>query len=127
VTPTTAGLARVVSPNANPAILTQPGATYYWLEGLELRTAGGPNDIVRLGDGSTAQNSLALVPHDLVVSHCYIHGQAGVEQKRGIALNSGLTYIADSHIDEIKGAGYDTQAIGGWNGPGPYRIYNNYL
>ena len=127
VGPSTAGFAKVVSPNLYPALITQAGANFYWLEGLELRTAGGANDIVRLGDGSTAQNSLSLVPHDLVVSHCYIHGLAGVEQKRGIALNSGLTYIADSHIDEIKAVGYDTQAIGGWNGPGPYRIYNNRL
>ena len=127
VGPATAGLARIVSPTIEPAMQTEPGASFYWLEGLELLTAGGTNEILRLGDGSSAQNSLSLVPHDLVVSHCYIHGKAGVEQKRGIALNSGLTYIADSHIDEIKGAGYDTQAIGGWNGPGPYRIYNNYL
>lgn len=127
VTPSTPGLAKVVSPDSSPAMITQASANFYWLEGLELHTTGGPNDIVRLGDGSSAQNSLALVPHDLVVSHCYIHGWAGIEQKRGIALNSGLTYIADSHVDEIKGAGYDTQAIGGWNGPGPYRIYNNRL
>jgi hypothetical protein len=127
VTPATAGLAKVVSPNAYPAVITQAGASFYWLEGLEMATAGGANDVLRLGDGSSAQNTLSMVPHDLVVSHCYIHGRPGIEQKRGIALNSGSTYIADSHVDEIKGAGYDTQAIGGWNGPGPYRIYNNYL
>ena len=127
VTPATTGLARIVSPTQAPALVTQAGASYYWLEGLEFTTAGGTNDIVRLGDGSSSQNTLGVVPHDFVMSHCYVHGRAGIEQKRGIALNSGLTYIADSHVDEIKGAGYDAQAIAGWNGPGPYRIYNNYL
>ena len=48
-------------------------------------------------------------------------------QKRGIALNSGKTDIIDSYISDIKAIGFETQAIAGWNGPGPYRILNNYL
>jgi len=73
------------------------------------------------------QNSLAMVPHDLVVDRCYIHGDVTHGQKRGIALNSASTTIANSYIAEIKAVGQDSQAIGGWNGPGPYTIRNNYL
>jgi hypothetical protein len=33
----------------------------------------------------------------------------------------------NSYISDIHGKGYDTQAICGWNGPGPFKIINNYL
>jgi hypothetical protein len=90
-------------------------------------TYQGFYDIIRLGDGSAVQNSLTMVPHDLVVDRCYIHGDVTYGQKRGIALNSASTTIANSYIAEIKAVGQDSQAVGGWNGPGPYTIRNNYL
>ena len=43
------------------------------------------------------------------------------------ALNAAHVTIRDSYISDCKGVGMDTQAIGGWNGPGPYGIENNYL
>ena len=82
---------------------------------------------MQIGDGSSAQNSLDKVPHDFVLSHLYIHGDPMWGQKRGIALNAAAVTIRDSHISDCKGVGQDTQAIGGWNGPGPYTIENNYL
>jgi hypothetical protein len=48
-------------------------------------------------------------------------------QKRCIALNAAAVTIRDSYISECKAVGQDSQAIGGWNGPGPYTIENNYL
>src|SRR5439155_7972215 len=80
-----------------------------------------------LGDGSAAQNTPASVPHDLLVDRVYVHGDPTVGQKRGIGLNSASTSILNSYIADIKAVGQDSQAIGGWNGPGPYTITNNYL
>jgi hypothetical protein len=37
------------------------------------------------------------------------------------------TTISNSYIADIKSASQDSQAIAGWNGPGPYLIENNYL
>ena len=51
------------------------------------------------------------------VDRCYIHGDAQLGQKRGIALNSANTNISNCYISDIKLVGQDTQAIGGWNGP----------
>jgi len=51
----------------------------------------------------------------------------GPGQKRCIALNAAEVAIRDSFIAECKTVGQDSQAIGGWNGPGPYVIENNYL
>ena len=44
-----------------------------------------------------------------------------------IALNSGDTQIINSYISDIKGEWLDTQAIAGWNGPGPFLIENNHI
>jgi hypothetical protein len=121
-------LARLRSPNSTAAIRTAAGAHHWQLQYLEL--AGNQNgfgDIVQIGDGSAAQNTMASVPRDLVLSHLYVHGDALVGQKRCIALNAISVTIRDSHIADCKGVGNDTQAIGGWNGPGPYLIENNYL
>src|SRR4051812_31387745 len=35
--------------------------------------------------------------------------------------------VRNSYISDIKSADQDTQAISGWNGPGPFQIVNNYL
>jgi hypothetical protein len=121
-------LAKLRSGNGGPALRTAPGARGWRLELLEIGpTAKGNGDIIQLGDGSAAQSDLSQVPRDLAIDRCYIHGDPSFGQKRGIALNSAATDITGSHIDDIKGVGFDTQAICGWNGPGPFRIENNHL
>ncbi len=122
-------LARLRSPSAvDAALRTAPGAHHWHIAYLEFgANYQGNGDIVQIGDGSSAQDSLDKVPHHIVLSHLYIHGDPWFGQKRGIALNAAAVTIRDSHIADCKGVGQDTQAIGGWNGPGPYTIENNYL
>ena len=119
-------LAKIQSPNSAPAILTAPGAHHWRLMLVEVAGNGG-GDLITLGEGSAAQVSLARVPHDLMLERVYIHGDPLRGQKRGIALNSASTTITGSYISDIKAVGQDSQAICGWNGPGPYAITNNYL
>ncbi|HKF65916.1 MAG TPA: carbohydrate-binding protein, partial [Vicinamibacterales bacterium] len=119
-------LAKIQSPNSGPAIATAPFAHHYQLQLLEfLPNFQGYYDVIELGDGN--QTSLAVVAHDLIVDRVYIHGDPTFGQKRGIALNSASTTIKNSYIAGIVGANMDTQAICGWNGPGPFTITNNYL
>jgi hypothetical protein len=121
---------KIVAVGQQPAIRTAPKAHHYRLIGIEISPADQTTaaaDLIRLGDGSNAQNSMELVARDLVLDRCYIHGHPGQEVKRGVALNSGETKILNSYISDIHGEGYDTQAICGWNGPGPYQIMNNHL
>lgn len=122
-----AALAKIKSPNAGAALTAAPGAHHWRLELLEFQAnAGGAGDIIVLG-GSGAQTTTAQMPHTLVLDRVYVHGDPAGGQKRGIALNSGATDIVNSHISDIKAVGIDTQAIGGWNGSGPYLIENNHL
>jgi len=121
-------LAKIQSPNGSPALRTAPGAHHWRLMLLEFGpNAGGAGDIIALGDASAAQSAGAGVPHDLMIDRCYIHGHPQLGQKRGIALNSGLTTVTGSYIADIKANGVDAQAIAGWSGAGPFQIENNYL
>lgn len=115
--------------NGEPIVKTAPGAHHYKFVGIEFSTADANvkvYDLIRLGDWHT-QTTLQSVPHQLIIDRSYIHGFKTQEVQRGIALNSAETSILNSYISEIHGIGYDTQAICGWNGPGPYKIINNYL
>ena len=129
ITPATAAqFARIVSPNSAAALRTAPGAHHWRLMFLEFQAnKNGFGEIIQLGDGSSAQSDLSQVPYQLVLDRVYIHGDRVQGQKRGVALNARSVVIRNSHISDIKAVGIDTQAIGGWNGPGPFTIENNYL
>lgn len=121
-------LATIRSPNTMSALTTQPGAHHWRLQLLQFRAnLRGFGDIIALGSGDRDQSTLASVPHDLVLERLVVLGDPVIGQKRGIGLNSASTTIRDSYIADIKGVGFDAQAVGGWNGPGPFTIANNYL
>jgi hypothetical protein len=130
ISPAYAGLlAKVRSTQNGPAFKTAAGATYWNLMFLEILPSVSTSaaNLIELGAVGQAQNTLSVVPQHLVIDRCYIHGNPAYAQRRGIALNSGATHIVNSYIADIKGAGVDTQAIAGWNGPGPYLIENNHI
>lgn len=123
---------KLVTPDLGGALATRPGASGWRLVGLEITVAPGvalmpqiQQGIVLLGDGAQAQ--MSQVPTDLILDRVYIHGQSNTNTKRCVALNSARTAIVDSQLLECHGKGFDSQAIGTWNGPGPYRIENNRL
>ena len=127
--PTASGsLAILRSPNTMSVLRTAPGAHHWRLELLEFRgNVRGYGDILALGSGGSDQATIESVPHDLVLDRLLVRGDAVIGQKRAIALNSASTTISNSYIADCKGVGFDTQAICGWNGPGPFTITNNYL
>ena len=117
----------IVSPNEAPALSAAPGAHNYRLVGIRIAAKAGiyNNGLLRIGNGD--ERSLTLLPRDFEVDRVYIHGDATVGSKRGIALNGIRVTIKNSHISGFKSDWQDTQAICGWNGPGPFNIINNYL
>ena len=122
--------ARVETPNQEAVVKTAPGAHHYRFVGIEFSTGDAKvmvYDLVRLGETRHQQKTLDSVPNNIVIDRCYIHGQETQDVQRGVSLNSAHTKIINSHISDIHGVGFDTQAIGGWNGPGPFLIKNNHL
>ena len=117
------------STNGEPIVKTVARAHHYKFVGIEFSTANEQVkvfDLVRFGEVET-QTTLDVVPHHFVIDRSYIHGFKSQDVQRGISLNSADTDITNSYVSEVHGKGYDTQAICGWNGPGPYKIINNYL
>jgi hypothetical protein len=121
-------LARIQSGTTMAALHTAAGAHHWRLRLIEFApNRDGFGEIIQLGDGSSAQNQLSQVPYQIELDQLYIHGDPVKGQKRGVALNAASVTIRNSYIADVKGVGMDTQAIGGWNGPGPFTIENNYL
>jgi hypothetical protein len=126
VTPAHAALMPRLVAASGSVITTAPGAHHYRFIGLEISPARGTylRNLVFLG---SPDGSAAGLPHDIVFDRCYLHGDPSKGTRRGIALNSRATAIIDSHLADFKVVGADSQAICGWNGPGPFKIVNNYL
>ena len=122
---------KLVATSVAEVLRTQPGASGWRIVGIEMTVVPNltwvHNGLVLLGDGSWNQNQLSQVPSDIILDRVYIHGQSAVSLKRCVALNSARTAIIDSQLLECHGRGFDSQAILGWNGPGPYLIQNNRL
>ena len=121
------GCAKIRVANSAPAVRTAPART---TGGCALEfppTQLGYGESCALGEGASPQTTLAQVPYEIVLDRVYVHGDPLYGQKRGIALNARTVTIRNSYISDIKAVGADAQAIGGWNGPGPFTIENNYL
>jgi len=121
------GMAKVFSGNSSSAITAASGANHYRIIGVEIGIADGVlanSDIFRIGEG---QASASQLPHHIVIDRCYIHGTPKGNVKRGISFNGAFLAVVDSYISDIHVIGQDTQAIAGWNGPGPFKIVNNEL
>ncbi|MBK8556744.1 MAG: right-handed parallel beta-helix repeat-containing protein [Lewinellaceae bacterium] len=124
---------KIVTTNTSgvPCFRTLAAAHHYRLVGLEITASLSVSTsygLVFFGDASSAQNTLAAVPHDLIIDRCYVHGHTNATiMKSGVLLNCAAGAVVDSYVSDFHSIGYDTYAIGGTNGPGPFKILNNYL
>ena len=127
VTPSQAALMpKLITNNSAPVLTTASAAHHYRFVGIEIASSASLTyNVISLE--ASPQTSSSQVPTDLVFDRCYIHGNATGNIRRGIALNSARTSVVDSYLSQFHEVGADSQAIGGWNGPGPYKIVNNYL
>jgi hypothetical protein len=120
---------KIVTPNRDPAIRTAAGAHHYAFIGIEVTTTSPIHEgTVNLIDlEAQGQTTLERVPTDIIVYRCYIHGTPDGNIRRGIALNGARIAIVGSYFSDFHDRGSDSQAIMGWNGPGPFTIVGNYL
>jgi len=73
------------------AVQTAAGAHHYRFVGIEFKPAPGAytTGLIRLGSGY--ETNASQFPHNIVIDRCYIHGDATLGGRRGIALNSAST------------------------------------
>jgi hypothetical protein len=119
---------RIVSPNGFGAIDTADGAHDYRFVGIDFTVAKKVKEntgLVRLSDGDeTARKQLSS---RIVVDRCYVHGNPAQNDRRGVVLNGRAEAVVDSYVSQFHEVGYDSQAIAGWAGPGPFKIENCFL
>ncbi len=129
VTPAQAkSMPKIVGPNKQSAISTQPQAHHYRFVGIEFAPAADAGYVYNLIDlGSGSYTEASQFPHHLIFDRCYVHSTGLNKARRGVALNSVETTIQNSYISGFAGADDETQAVAGWNGPGPFHIINNFL
>jgi hypothetical protein len=121
-----AALATIRSPNGAAALTTAASAANYRILGVSFEAnVNGSGDVIVLG--SHSQTSLSQVPHHIELDRVLITGDPAVGQKRGVSVNATHVTIVNSDIRGIKAVGQDSQAICGWNTPGPITIRNNFL
>lgn len=129
VNPSQTSLMAKLQSNNVDAVVYTPDLTashHYKFIGIEFSlNADNGFSVIRLGDSN--QTSLAQVSNNIVFDRSYIHGQPTYNSQRGITMNSSYTDVTNSYISDIHWVGIESQAIGGWNGPGPFNITNNYL
>ena len=133
VTPAHAAqMPRLISNGQNQYVIrTAPGARGYRLVGLEVTAAPeyrNGTTLISFGDAkSNGQDSVWKIPSHLILDRSYVHGTETYNFQRCVSLQSAYSAVVDSWISECHGKGFDSQAIAGWNGPGPYLIENNRL
>ncbi len=129
INPTQArAMPKIVSPSNQFAIGTAAQAHHYKFIGIEFSPAADAEYVYSLIDlGASNYTTYSQFPHHLVFDRCYVHSTGLNKARRGFALNSAETSVVNSYVSGFAGADDETQAVSGWNGPGPFHIINNYL
>ena len=122
-----ASMPKLISPNSAPTLATAPGAQGYRLIGLDVSVSPRVSSISSIVAFGGDQTSLADTPKNMIIDRSYIHGQPQTNSFRGVLLNSAQSAVINSYVSEIHVSGFDSQAILGYNGPGPFKIVNNHL
>ncbi|MGE5624332.1 MAG: hypothetical protein ACM3ZT_02165 [Bacillota bacterium] len=157
VTPTDAPAMPKLEAASQSVMLTANGAHHYRFIGLEIRPGapvamsmrralGWLHDLWHDGGGrepagstpavaflenlvnlGNADTNIATLPHHIIFDRCYLHGDPVVGARRGVAMNGANIAVIDSYLSDFKEAGEDSQALSAWNGPGPFKITDDYL
>ena len=109
-------------------LLRAASGAHGMLVGLDLGVDAGVRRVTALVElGSGDDTTPATVPHDIGDDRSYLHGNDVGDFRRGVAMNGSRLAVIESHLENFHDSGGDSEAIPGRNGPGPFRIVNNWL
>ncbi len=122
-------MAKIKSSGSNlPALITEKGASGYRIVGVEFAKASPSamvTNLILLGQGN--ETAVSDLPKNIILDRIYAHGDSSSNLRRCVAINGVSMAVVDSYLSECHEKGADSQAVAGWNGPGPFKIVNNHL
>ncbi len=130
-----AKLPKLYTRSTGTAVGTALGADYWRFIGVEIYSANTSTDaptytIMRFGfdgpDGTDAK-SAADIPDHIFLDRVYLHGNPLGSTRRAILANASNFTLINSFCDDIHEIAQDNQCLMAYNGPGPFRIENNFL
>ena len=128
-----ASMAKLVTPKTMPVFQVNGGANHWRLAGLEITSASEyvpPGS--RSGNGYAyfligSQFNQQPLPDSFTIDRCYIHGSPQQDIVTAVQGNAANYAVIDSYISDVHAPGQDSQAIGAYDTPGPFKIVNNHL
>ena len=121
-------MAKIRATSSAPAIKTEAGAHGYRLIGIDVGVDAAVSRVTNLIElGSGRDTSIDTEPSDIIIDRSYLHGNDSGSYRRGVAMNGVRLAVVDSYLENFHDANGDSQAIAGWNGPGPFTILRNVL
>ncbi|MBM3796834.1 MAG: hypothetical protein FJW31_22920 [Acidobacteria bacterium] len=120
-------MAKIISNNADPVLVFQPGSRNWRLAGLEVTNAQGVYafDLIRVGE--MEEPSAARQPTNIEFDRLYVHNGNDQGSKRGFFFNSNAVKLTNSYVSDFRSNFQDAMAVAVCNGPGPYEFTNNFL
>jgi len=121
-------MARIQSPNEQPALFFGKSAGNWSIIGVEIAGAASAHtiNVVLIGDLGGA-TSTSEFPNNISIERSYVHGDSVLGGRRGILTTGTNITVKDSYISDFFAPGNDTQAILVCEGLGPTLIENNFL
>jgi hypothetical protein len=126
VSPSVASFMPRLVASRNEVLSLAAGAHHYYFVGVELSPTPGTFLYTLIGPAVSPRSDADQV-HHLVFDRCYLHGDPDRGSRRAFVLNGRHLAVTRSYLADFKEAGADSQALVGWNGPGPIKILDNYL
>jgi Right handed beta helix region len=108
------------------ALVTVDNSHHFRFVGIDFASVAGPElyTLIVIGNQDASPATLA---HHIVFDRCYVHGEPGANNQRGISMDGAYVAVVDSYISDFQEVNADTQALWAHNTTGPLQIRNNYI
>jgi len=117
----------ITAQNGVPVLDAEPGASGYWISGLEIAAAANVNTLGSLVFFSPAGNVANDVPSRIVIERSYVHGHDQLNMQRCVHFDATNGAVTDSWISDCHFRGLDSQALLVITSPGQLLFRNNFL
>lgn len=114
-----ASVAKVVTPNNEAALVATSTSCRWRFVGFEVSVAPSVT--------ATVYGIVRMEGSESVLDRMYVHGAPSSQIARCVTMNGTRQAVESSWISDCHGTGFDSQAIHGGLGAGPFRIVDNYL